>query len=210
MEETTAINSVVAAWTNKILGLYFTQIITLVVLLFLIFSGKLSKFFNWITSFRKVKVGNKVELEGGETVDDRRHDKRRKDDREQETSINISLNSLANDISEMRKDVDSKFEEVLTTIETHEALLGKVSRGVLEDHVFNDTIAPFRRLKAFRRGIALRINKRFKEKGLKIILQNKETWLDVLDTPLDVEIVDKAYYNSVMNEIELRIYGGVF
>ena len=117
---------------------------------------------------------------------------------------------MSNEISEMRKDFDEKFEEVLTTIETHEALLGKVSRGVLEDHVFNENIAPFRRLKAFRRGIALRLNSRFKEKGLQIIIQHKETWKDVCDTPLDVIIVDKAYYNSVMNEIELRIFGGVF
>jgi len=81
IEEYEIIDSAAKAWTNKLLGLYFFQFVTLIILIAAIATGRLKMFFDWILSFRKVKVG-KVELEGGELKDERRHHKRRQQDKQ--------------------------------------------------------------------------------------------------------------------------------
>ena len=67
---------------RKMFGMYFVQVVTILLILFLIISGNFGKILSWLTSFRKVKVGNKVELEGGEVIPERRHDLRRASDKE--------------------------------------------------------------------------------------------------------------------------------
>ena len=107
------------------------------------------------------------------------------------------------------KKEDEKLEEILSVIDDHEALINSVSQGTLENHVFNEEMAPFRRLKAFRRLLAMGKNGRIKEKGFKLILHNPETWKDVIDTKLDIEISDRAYWDKTMAEIERRIFDKV-
>ena len=101
---------------------------------------------------------------------------------------------------------DKKLDEILSIIDNHEALLNSVSQGTLENNVFNEEMAIFRRLKSFRRLLAMGKNGRIKDKGLQLILQNKETWKDVLDTNLDIEISNQAYWDKTMAEIDRRIF----
>ena len=119
---------------------------------------------------------------------------------------------------EWQKFVGDKLKTIESTLATHEYLLDKTSEGTLENQLFNDTMSPFMRLKAFRRLLAMKRNGRIWDKGFMLILENKKTiivdgkeikidvWQDVLDTELGIPIVDVAYYKARMKEIRRRIY----
>jgi len=62
------------------------------------------------------------------------------------------------------------------------------------------------RLKAFRRLLAMGKNGRIWDKGFNLVLQNKETWHDVLDTEPGINIVDAEYYEERLKNIRHRIY----
>lgn len=160
---------------------------------------------NWLKSKKR------VELDNGEIINERRHEKRRKDDREQDTSIIERLDGLTKavesgnaDISELRSEIKNLY---LITADQEE-YMNIVSQGTLENMLFNESLAIFRRLKAFKRLIALKVNGRIKEKGFKLILHNKETWLDVADLKMELKIVDKDYYERIIREINQRIFEG--
>jgi len=114
------------------------------------------------------------------------------------------------------KEEDNKFEhiemqlkELFSIVETHEISLKKESINELKRIFFNDSKAVYRRLEIFRILTALDVNGRVKIKGLELILQNKDMWLDVLETELSIEIINPDYYRSVMDEIKRRIFDGV-
>jgi len=90
---------------RKMFGTYFLNILTLILVLFMIFSGKLSKLWDWIISFRKVKIGDKIELGGSETVDYRKKDTRQPYDKPALCITDECRNftELKDAISEMRK-----------------------------------------------------------------------------------------------------------
>jgi len=116
--------------------------------------------------------------------------------------------------------IQSELKQVLMTLSTHDFLLNKTSEGTLTNQLFTETLSPFIRLKAFRRLLAMGKNGRIWEKGLLLIVENREyvkdkdgknicvkdVWLDVLDTDLGIEIVDIAYYEARLKEIRRRIY----
>jgi hypothetical protein len=114
--------------------------------------------------------------------------------------------------------VAEKLSAIESTLATHEFLLDKTSESTLENMLFNDSLSPFIRLKAFRRLLAKKKNGRIWDKGFLLILENKKTvitdgkkinidvWLDVLDTELGIPIVDNEYYEARLKEIRRRIY----
>ena len=114
-----------------------------------------------------------------------------------------------NEVNKRFDSIDSRIEDLYSITADQEELINTVSQGTLENMLFNDKISMFRRLKSFRRLIAIKANGRVKKKGLELILQNKETWLDVMDLKMDLEIIDQVYYDSVLAEINRRIFDGV-
>jgi hypothetical protein len=111
---------------------------------------------------------------------------------------------VSKEIGEIKLDL----VKLTSIISTHEYLLNKTSEGTLVNQLIPDGLSPFLRLKAFRRLLAMGKNGRVWQKGYELILQNKETWRDVLDTELGIEIVDKEYYDARMKEINTRIFDG--
>jgi len=121
-------------------------------------------------------------------------------------------------------EVESKIEDLMSIIATHEELFGPLSQGTLENMLFTDTVPIFRRLKSFLRLIAMGINGRVKQKGFDLILQNKkevtdaagnkikiDPWLDVLETmpKLHLKIVNQQHFDAVLDEINHRFYDGM-
>jgi hypothetical protein len=106
----------------------------------------------------------------------------------------------------LSEDISAKLKGIENTVANLEENYSKVSMGTLENQLFIEERSPFTRLKAFRRLIAWRRNGRVKDKGMQLVLENKETWRDVLETELGVEIVDQGYYKEIMQEIEKRFF----
>ena len=102
--------------------------------------------------------------------------------------------------------IEREIKNLYSIAADNEELMAKTSQGTLENMLFNESLPPFRRLRALRRLVALGVNGRVKEKGLKLILENKETWKDVMDTNLDIKIVNREYYDKVMTEISRHIF----
>jgi len=57
LEEQKIVETVFEMVMENLFGVYFFQIVTIIMLMFMIFSGKLSKLWDWIMSFRRVKIG---------------------------------------------------------------------------------------------------------------------------------------------------------
>ena len=92
----------------------------------------------------------------------------------------------------------------------HEIVQNILSVDSLENTLLNEHNSNFKRLKAFVRLIALRKNGKIKETGFGLILNDKNAWLVVLDLlpELNLSIVDKGYFDSVMDDINRRIFDG--
>jgi len=105
-------------------------------------------------------------------------------------------------------EIESSIQELVQTVADNEELLDSVSQGTLENMLFNDKHTPFRRLKAFLRLLAMGKNGRVWQKGFEVVLNNKETWLDVLDTKPKLRITDKKYLDARLEEIDRRIIEG--
>jgi hypothetical protein len=77
--------------------------------------------------------------------------------------------------------------------------------------LFNEKTPIFRRLKAYIRLLAMGINGRVKKAGFSLVLNNKEIWLDALETmpKLKLKIVDQAYFDAAMEDINHRIFDGM-
>jgi hypothetical protein len=138
-----------------------------------------------------------------------------------ESKLNAVEKLILDNMKEQKKwqnGIQAKIESIFTTLVTHEFLLDKTSEGTLENMLFDETRSPFIRLKAFRRLIAMKKNGRIWEKGFNLVLENKKTvtangkvinidvWADVLDTELDIKIVDEKFYKAKLKEIRRRIY----
>ena len=116
-------------------------------------------------------------------------------------SIKSKIGSIEAGIS----NIEARIEKLFSIVADYELFTNAISQCTLENMVFNDTLPTFRRLKAFRRLIAMRGNGRAKKKGIEIILSNKETWHDVLDVNMNLKIVDQKYYEDVLAEIDKKI-----
>ena len=104
--------------------------------------------------------------------------------------------------------IDTHISNLFSVIEDHEEFSKTLSRGTLTNILFNDTYSPFQRLRAFRRLLAMGANGRAYKVGFQVVLENKEDWLNVLDTKLDARIADQAYFDNAMDEIRKHVFDG--
>ena len=121
-------------------------------------------------------------------------------------NIEITINRFENEFNSDRTERETRQKQIDKRFTEIEQLLGKVSQGALENMLHDETQSKFKRLKAFRRLMAMRVNGRIKQYGILLIINNKETWHDVMDTKLDINIIDNAYYSNVLTEINRRIF----
>ncbi|MCL2480810.1 MAG: hypothetical protein FWF38_03760 [Spirochaetaceae bacterium] len=104
--------------------------------------------------------------------------------------------------------ITNRIDKLYEIVSDHEEFAASISQGTLENMVFNESMPAFRRLKAFRRLLAMGKNGRVKSKGKGIISQNKETWIDVLDMDMDIKMGDQKYYDNAIADIEKMLTGG--
>ena len=102
--------------------------------------------------------------------------------------------------------IEASIDKLFSIIADHEEFANKISQGTLENMLYNESLTMFKRLKAFLRLIAMRVNGRIREKGFNLILQSKEVWRDVLEAHVDLKIVDQEYYDEVLEDIDKRIF----
>jgi len=120
--------------------------------------------------------------------------------------IDARLAALSDELGSLKTEV----KELTETVADNESLTQDTSQGTLENMLFNENMSPFRRQKAFIRLLAMAKNGRVKEKGMKVILQNKEMWLDILDTREDMrlKVVDQKHFDDTLALINRQIYDG--
>ena len=116
------------------------------------------------------------------------------------------INERINKIDSKIEDLSSKLEDLFSIVSCNENSLHDTSDATFENQLFNEKLWPFKRLQAFRILLARKRNGRIWEKGFYLVLENKEVWLDLLDTELGVKIVDIDYYNMRMEDIRTRIF----
>jgi hypothetical protein len=102
--------------------------------------------------------------------------------------------------------IEQKIEALLGTVTSIRKFQGKISQGTLENMLFNERLSAFKRLKAFRRLLAMGVNGEIKQEGLKLVLANKETWKIVLQTKLGVKIKDPKYYEESLAYINRLVF----
>ena len=115
--------------------------------------------------------------------------------KERQAALDVKLN-----------ETEASVKKLFSIIADHEEFANKISQGTLENQLYNEDLTIFKRLKAFLRLIAMRVNGRIREKGFKLILQHKEEWRDVLEAHVELKIVDQNYFNEVMEDIDKRIF----
>ena len=109
-------------------------------------------------------------------------------------------------ITNRLNDLTSRLDDLTEIVADHEEQSNNITADILENKLFSEAFSPFRRLKAYRMLLAMGINGRVKTKGYELVQAHKETWLDVLDTTMDVEIVNEDYYNKVLKEINEKLF----
>jgi hypothetical protein len=103
--------------------------------------------------------------------------------------------------------IEASINRLVTGQEKLSSILISTRRKTLEYQVYNEKLTPYKRLRAFKHFIALGGNSNTKEDGVKIILQNRKLWQDVLNDENDnFEIIEKQYFKGVIEEIRRRIY----
>ena len=110
------------------------------------------------------------------------------------------------DVETKLGEIESSVDKIFSVLADHEEFANKTSQGTLENMLFNDTLPAFKRLKAFLRLIAMRVNGRIREKGFSLVLQNRDVWRDVLEAHIDLKIVDQKYFDEVLADIDKKIF----
>jgi hypothetical protein len=125
-------------------------------------------------------------------------------------NIETTLVDIEKKMEAFNNTVVERFNAMSVTMQNISNKLMKISKGTLENMLLtnNPKQSISDRLMAFSRLIAMApySNIRAEEEGIQLALENKQTWIDVYESELDVEIVNKEYYESVMNDIVRRIY----
>jgi hypothetical protein len=181
-------------WEFAIQHHFYQTIVLLFIIGFVLNIVSKSKIIQgWSGKITRFKIGA-VEVE-------RRHEDSEKD-KQQDSIVNQILVRLSC--------IENKIESLFSIVADHEELFGPVSQGTLENMLFNEGTPTFRRLKSFLRLLALDVNGRVKKKGMTLILANKETWLDALETmpKLKLKIINKEHFEAVLDEINHKIYDG--
>jgi hypothetical protein len=81
----------------------------------------------------------------------------------------------------------------------------ELSYGALENRLFTKAAPAVRRLRAFKRLIALKNNGPVKVVGVDLAADNPDTWFYVLSEPLNMNIVDQGFFDGVVEEINTEI-----
>ena len=102
--------------------------------------------------------------------------------------------------------IESGVESLSKTIESIKKFQRKISQGTLENMLFNERQSIFKRLKAFRRLLAMAINGDIKQEGIKLVLAHKDVWKIVLQTKLGMKIKDAKYYEESLAYINVHIF----
>ena len=126
----------------------------------------------------------------------------------EEKIVNVQK-ALKNDdlgLVERLSKLESGIELLLKTIDGMKKFQRKISQGTLENMLFNERLSSFRRLKAFRRLLAMAVNGDIKQEGTKLVLANKDTWKIVLQTKLGVKIKDVKYYEESLAYINRLVF----
>ena len=110
------------------------------------------------------------------------------------------------DVETKLGEIEASVDKIFSALADHEEFANKISQGTLENQLFNESLSAFKRLKAFLRLIAMRVNGRIREKGFALVLQNKEVWRDVLEAHIELKIVDQKYFDEVLADIDRKIF----
>ena len=102
--------------------------------------------------------------------------------------------------------IEDSIDKIFSILTVHEEFANELSQRSLEDRLFNEELPAFKRLKAFLQLTAMKVNGRVREKGFSLVLQNKETWRDVLGLRLDLKIADQKYFDEVLADIDKKIF----
>jgi hypothetical protein len=126
------------------------------------------------------------------------------------------LNEDAQDRKSRQAELDQNLDEIKVDILKLFSMVAdirkfqrKISQGTLENMLFNERLSVFKRLKAFRRLLAMGVNGDIKQEGIKLVLANKETWKIVLQTKLGVRIKDQKYYEESLAYIAMLVFDKV-
>ena len=84
----------------------------------------------------------------------------------------------------------------------------EISQNTLENRLFEESLPVFRRLKAFRRLMALNVNGAVRIEGIELACANPAVWFHVLSVPLGIKITDQRYFDGVIEEISKRMHNG--
>jgi hypothetical protein len=133
------------------------------------------------------------------------------------TAITTDIEEKIVNVQKALKNDDLGLVERLTKIESGIGLLSKtianirkfqrkISQGTLENMLFNERQSIFKRLKAFRRLLAMGINGEIKQEGIKLVLEYKDMWKIVLQTKLSVKIKDIKYYEDSLSYINKFVF----
>ena len=99
---------------RKMFGMYFIQIVSAILLLSLLFSGRLIKLWDWLLSFRKVKIGDKVTLEGAGAIIDKGHGKNNKSDSVKKEILDVTTDNE----KQCLNDGCIKFEKLANSVDS--------------------------------------------------------------------------------------------
>ena len=122
--------------------------------------------------------------------------------------VNVQKALKNDDLGLVRKlsNIESGMELLSKTVESMKKFQGKISQGGLENTLFNERLSDFRRLKAFRRLLAMAINGEIKQEGIKLVVARKDIWKAVLQTELGIEIKDVKYYEDALAYINRLVF----
>jgi len=178
--------------------------LALVVIIYIVFRKPIEQFFNFI--WCKITKKKSVTLEQYLETDAMERLKRQKETDDHFDKIQAEVNRIGTKVIDVREEIKMLTE----MLESYEHVADTMNKVNLENTLFNEALSPFRRLKAYVYLTAMGANGRIKMKGIKLVLEHKETWLDVLDTTSERlnfgKPEDKEYYDSVLSEIDRRIF----
>ena len=194
---------------------YIFHTVTVIGLIFLIFGPRKFKIF---------KIGKQgIELCTAETVDPKSPcpyteskeltkkeiEKNRdaiKSLTEKTTGVETKIEAIQRALKDDDLGLVKRLDKIEAGIENMKRFQGKISQGGLENTLFNERLSDFRRLKAFRRLLAMGINGEIKQEGIKLVLARRDIWKVVLQTELGMEIKDVKYYEDALAYINRLVF----
>jgi hypothetical protein len=107
------------------------------------------------------------------------------------------LETLSNKIIKIEKD-----SEKYTDYDTFNNKYRNVEKLLLKGIIYNENIPVIERLEAFDDYLKLKGNHNAYNYAMKLIVNNKETWLSVQHNSNKDFVLDKEYYNNAINNIK--------